>query len=285
MMMVLCDGKHFRVGAERVRRVALFFLDDSTRRALHVVVGPSESAELFLRGLWGLVRKYGHFGIMYMDHGPGFIALDTVEVVRRLAALLIWGEVRYPEGHGKVERFNQTTLAQALRAWDGQPAIDASFGALELRLNHWLDRYNETPHEGIDNQTPRAKFQGDTAPLRFDNDDAELLRAFVLQETRVVSKDHVISYDSVAYEVPQGLATRKITVHRNVLNGCLSILHDGRLQAIHPVDLAANATAQRARPETLESPTNYPLPQSAADMAFNRDHSPVVGPDGGFTDP
>ncbi len=42
--MVLCDGKHFRAGVGRLKRVALFFLDDATRFALEVVVGTSESA-------------------------------------------------------------------------------------------------------------------------------------------------------------------------------------------------------------------------------------------------
>jgi len=46
--MVLADGKHFRAGAKRLRRVALFFLDDSTRYGLEVVVGTAESAPLFL---------------------------------------------------------------------------------------------------------------------------------------------------------------------------------------------------------------------------------------------
>ena len=36
MMMILCDGKRFRAGVERRRRVALFFLDDATRKGLHV---------------------------------------------------------------------------------------------------------------------------------------------------------------------------------------------------------------------------------------------------------
>lgn len=71
MMMVLCDGKHFRVGPDRLGRVALFFLDDATRCALHVVVGSSESAELFLRGLYEMITKYGLFGIVYLDRGAG----------------------------------------------------------------------------------------------------------------------------------------------------------------------------------------------------------------------
>jgi hypothetical protein len=31
MQMVLCDGKHFRAGAARLRSMAYFFLDDATR--------------------------------------------------------------------------------------------------------------------------------------------------------------------------------------------------------------------------------------------------------------
>ena len=59
MEMVLADGKHFRAGAARLRRVAIFFLDDATRRGLHVVVGSSESAELFLRGFYEVLCAHG----------------------------------------------------------------------------------------------------------------------------------------------------------------------------------------------------------------------------------
>ena len=43
---MLADGKHFRAGAARLRRVALFF-DDATRYGLQVLVGTAESSELF----------------------------------------------------------------------------------------------------------------------------------------------------------------------------------------------------------------------------------------------
>ncbi len=44
MQMVLTDGKHFRAGPHRARRVALYYIDDSTRFGLHVRVGTAESA-------------------------------------------------------------------------------------------------------------------------------------------------------------------------------------------------------------------------------------------------
>jgi len=59
MDMVLADGKHFRAGARRLRRGALFFLDDSTRYGLGAVVGTAESAHLFLTGLHEAISPHG----------------------------------------------------------------------------------------------------------------------------------------------------------------------------------------------------------------------------------
>ena len=45
MQCVLADGKHFRAGGARAKRVALFFLDDATRYALEA--GSSLSRRTF----------------------------------------------------------------------------------------------------------------------------------------------------------------------------------------------------------------------------------------------
>ena len=154
MELVLCDGKHFRAGAARAKRVALFLLDDATRLGLHVVVGTSESAELFLRGFHETLRAHGRMGILYLDHGPGFVATAVAEVCRRLEIALVHGESRYPEGHGKVERFNQTVGKAVLRALDGRTDVDPVCAALELRLGHWLrETYNHTQHESLTGAT------------------------------------------------------------------------------------------------------------------------------------
>lgn len=150
MQMVLCDGKHFRAGATRQRRVAFTFLDDATRFGLNLVVGPSESAALFLRGLYETVRCHGRMLALYLDRGPGFIALDVADVCRRLEIRLVLGEAAYPEGHGKIERLNQTLKRSVLRNLDRRPDVDPACGALELRLRHWLrEVYNHTPHESL----------------------------------------------------------------------------------------------------------------------------------------
>jgi putative transposase len=281
MMMVLADGKHFRAGAQKLKRVALFYLDDCTRRGLTVAVGPTETTQLFLRGLKKLISKVGLFDALFLDNGGGFISDDTVHACLRLNVHLIHGTAGYPEGHGKIERFNQTASSLVLRGLPGAADVDPECAALELRLEHFLDvQYNLNPHESLELQTPLARWDADSRPLRFPESMRALDEAFVVTESRVVTKDNVVPVDGVDYEMPRGHARTAVDVSRNLVTGVLSILHDGRMVRLHAVDLAANAMDRRARrapaPDDDEG-----CPRTAASLAFDRDFGPVVGPDGG----
>ena len=286
MMMVLADGKHFRAGVRRRKRVALFFLDDASRFGLGVVVGTDETAALFLRGLHAVIRRFGFMDIVFLDRGPGFRADDTAAACHRLDIHLVLGTAAYPEGHGKIERFNQTAQAQLLRGLVGAADVDDDCGALELRLSHFLDHgYNRQPHESLGGQTPLDRFEADTRALRFPTTDAELADRFVVTATRKVAADNVISYDGADYEVPRGHAGTEITVRRHLLSGALSVVHDGKLVTLAPVDLAHNAVSRRAAPPAPAPDDDEAAPRTAAQLAFARDFAPVVGPDGGFPAP
>ncbi len=289
MDLTLCDGKHFRAGATRRKRVALFFLDDATRFALNVVVGPSESAALFLRGLYRSILQYGLMRALYFDHGSGFIAHDSVQVLRRLGVLFIYGRVAYPQGRGKVERLNQTASEQLLRLLDGRVEVDPDCSALELRLGHYLQqRYNRTAHESLQGKSPLERFHADPVPLRFAPSQSDLQRAFVVHLRRRVSRDHVISIGGVRYETPAGSAGTRTTVRRNLLDQTVRMLHQGRLVRLSPLDLQANARRPRSRSQPRSGQSSAAAshpPLSSAEIAFRRDLGPIVDAEGGFAEP
>jgi transposase len=279
MQCVLADAKHFRAGAGRLRRVALFFIDDATRYGLEVLVGSSESTSLFLRGLYELVRKHGLPDLLYLDHGPGFISADTFAVVQGgLGAWLIHGRAKYPQGHGVIERFHRTAHDQVLRGLDGAAEVDPDYGALTLRLRHYLRRYNDTPHETLEGDTPTQRWE-DGRPLRFPQDQADLQRRFVIRETRKVSADHVIKVQGRLWEAPRGLADTQVEVVRHVLDGRLWVLHEGRSILLSELDPHANATQSRGAARPLPSEG---IPLTAAGLALDQDLLPLVDPDGGF---
>ena len=279
MQCVLADGKHFRAGGSRRRRVALFFLDDATRYGLDVLVGPSESTAVFLRGLYDLVLKHGLPDLLYVDRGPGFISGDTLAVVHSgLGTWLIHGKARYPQGHGAVERFHRTAHEQVLRGMDGAAEVDPDCGALTLRLRHYLQRYNDTPHETLAGDTPGQRWE-QGRPLRFPEDETDLQRRFVVREHRKVSADHVIKIDGRLWEAPRGLGDTPVEVIRHVLDGRLWVVHEGRTVLLNELDPHANATAPRGADHPLPSEG---IPTTAAGLAYDQDMLPLVDPDGGF---
>lgn len=284
MQCALSDGKHFRAGGSRLRRVALFFLDDATRYGLDVRVGTSESAALFLRGLYEMVLKHGLPDLLYLDRGPGFISADTLAVVQGgLGAWLIHGTAKYPQGRGAIERFNRTAHDQVLRSLDGAADVDPDPAALTLRLRHFLDRYNDTPHETLGGDAPRQRWESGRQ-LRFPESTGDLYRRFVVTESRKVSRDHVIKADGKLWEAPRGLSEQSAQVSRHVLDGRLWVLHEGRNVELAELDPHHNASDRRARGSSPPLPSEG-VPTTAATLAFDRELSPLVGPDGGFSDP
>ena len=283
MDMVLSDGKHFRAGVARQKRLAMFFLDDATRAGLHVVVGTSETAALFQRGLFECISRFGFMTVIYLDHGPGFIALDTAAVIKSLEILLIHGETAYPEGHGKIERFHLTAIGDVLRNLDGRADVDPDCRALELRLQHYLaEQYGHRGHESLQQETPWQRFHRDAKPLRFPESVDKLRAHFEVWIERRVSPDGIVSISSVFYELPRGYAGQRVTLHRRLLDGTIGFLHQGRLIELQPVDLQANAHSRRARAKSPAPDPRPTPPPSAADLAYLREFGPIVEDDGGF---
>jgi putative transposase len=282
LQLILCDGKHFRAGRHRAKRVAMFFIDDATRYALDVVVGTSETCMLFLRGLNRTLRRVGKADLIYFDHGSAFDAIDSHAVLSSLDIGFVHGTAGYPPGRGKVERFNRTAEEDILRDLE-QDDVDPDCAALELRLSTWITEvYNRTPHTSLKKETPESRFLADDRPLSPYLNEQALRAHFFVPEERVVSNDHVISIDSVHYEVPRGLAGQKITVRRDVLDPThLRLDLDGSSVRLCPVDLHANANARRVAGATPTTPPPTSC-RTAATRTVERTLNPITDPEGGF---
>lgn len=283
MMMVLADGKHFRAGAQRLRRVAIHFLDDATRFGLGVMVSTSENTVLFLRTLRQVIHSFGLMKALFLDNGSGFVSEDTHTAVARLGVHLIHGTVAYPEGHGKIERFHRTENEQCLHGLDANPEVDPDPAALTLRLSHWLrEVYNHEAHEALGGASPAERFFADSRDLEIPEDPAWLDACFQTSVERTVSKDNVVRSGGQAYELPLGHAGTVVRLTRHLTQGTLLLCHQGRQVRLHPVDLKANAYSRRAQPARRDVPERTAPVRTAADMHYHADFAPLVGPDGNF---
>ncbi|MEK6707024.1 MAG: DDE-type integrase/transposase/recombinase [Bdellovibrionota bacterium] len=283
MMMILSDGKHFKAGIYSTPRVLFSFLDDATRMILACSVSSSENTRAYLRGLDRMFRKFGIPQMIYLDRGPAFISSETAQVLSKLGIALIFGKKRYPEGHGKIERYHRSLINDLLRSFDKNPAIDPSFEALEHRINHYLfEIYNRKTHsgEGMEEQSPYDKFFSDDRTLTPIRDLSIYEGAFILRYARRVSKDNIISFKDTSFEVPTGHALCMATIFHHLLTDQVSLLHDGRLVRLSPVDLSANAFARRAMPKPCNQQESQVMPNLAASILYEKAHSGLVDNDG-----
>jgi len=282
MMMVITDGKKFKAGVKRKRRVSMTFLDDSSRYGLSGVVGFTETSVLFLRGLWKVIEKWGLMSTVFIDNGSGFTSGDSKQVCAKLGIALIYGTEAYPEGHGKIEKYHQKLIAELLRGLDGNPDVDPAPAALEHRLVHYVTEvYNRDGHESLASDTPEKRFLEDPMPLR-PADLVEIRKLFILTKKRRVSRDHVVKVKGKLYETPAGYAGKIIKVFHHVLDGTVQMLHEQRLIRLAAPDLALNAISRRSAPPAREDETCRVPPKTSGMLAYEKDFAPVVGADGGF---
>lgn len=288
MQLVMADFKHFRAGPGRLKRLAVYLLDDATRFGLDVrVTTDGEDTETVLLAIARTLRKWGRFGVLYVDRGPGFRADDLQQVLARLGIGVILGTAGYPEGRGKIERFNRSLKSRLLRGLTTEE-VDPDPASLTLRLRHDLyEVYNHRPHEGLDGETPWQRFSAGRPLVPIE--EAALRAAFVVGVERHVSADHTVSVDGDLYEMPLGFARQQVTLERHLLDGG-SLHHPdrhGERMRLEPIDLHANATAGRARRLAEgETSNDTQKPVSTASMLRYAQHlGPITTPDGGFSHP
>jgi hypothetical protein len=284
MQMVLCDGKYFRAGVRRKKRLVFTFIDDATRKVLAITVTRTENKCSFLRGLYLVILHFGKMQCIYVDNGSGFISKDGYLICARLGIHIINGTEGYPEGHGKIERYNRTQYADLLRTLPGDPSVCDSFSSLETRIGHYtFELYNNRHHESL-GRTPNEKWRADSNPLRVVDDKDVLAREFVITKTHKVSADNIVKAGGQLLEMPFGYAGTKVEIAHDLLEKNARFLHDGKMILLKPVNLVDNAKTKRiGKPVKPEKP-HGPI-RTAARIAFDKDFASVVTDDGDFVEP
>lgn len=285
MDLVMCDGKHFRAGPKRRKRVAIIFIDDFSRMTLAVAVGPTENTDLFLKAFDKMCRQFGFPDVIYFDHGSAFFNKDTTTILARLKIKFVYGKKGYAEGRGKIERFNRTLKADLLRCLDGRDGVDDSCAALELRIHHYLtELYGKRPHESLaKDMSPWTVFFSDEKPLS-PIDEQKYRNVFLISERRRVSKDNVVMLDGIPHEMPSGYALRKVEILRDCQLDRYLFQHEEKQTQLRPLDPVLNSDGVRSRPRTLKDgddvhTTNI---KSAADLFFEKDFNSPLDEDGNY---
>jgi hypothetical protein len=150
-----------------------------------------------------------------------------------------------PVAKVKIGRFFWTARAQLLPTL--VEADTRSLDALNRRFWAWLeDECHETPHRGLEGETPLARWAATAGGLALPPDHLDEL--FLFEEKRKVQKDLTVSLRGVGYEVDASLVGETVTLRYDPARATRSItvlFRDRVVDVAKPVDVYANCSVRR----------------------------------------
>jgi len=232
--------------------VSLF--DDASRLVAHGAFCRGETA-LDIEGmLKQALLKRGVPVKLVVDNGAAYVAQILQGICARLGIVLVHGRPYAPESKGKLERWHRTCRDQFLSKVEERPI--QSLDDLNARLWAWLEQvYHRSPHEGLDGQTPLARYQQDLPKIRSLGPLAAKLDALCLHRVRrLVRKDGTVSYQGGRFEVPFELAGKTVRLlvdpHAETVVGVENDAGESIGQAT-PLDALANRDRRRHKPDPV----------------------------------
>jgi transposase InsO family protein len=251
----------------RHKTYLIALLDDATRVVPHAAFARSESVVAFLPVFARAIQRRSVPLRLYVDNGSAYRSRHLALVCAKLGVTLIHARPYQPQAKGKIERFFRTARAQLLPTL--LEADTRTLDALNRRLWAWLeDEYHETPHRGLEGETPLARWAATAGGLALPPDHLDDL--FLFDEKRKVQKDRTVSLRGVVYEVDASLVGETVTLRYDparATRGITVVFRDRVIDIAKPVDAYANCFVRRDHGTKSLTPTQ-PAPAPPAGLAL-----------------
>jgi putative transposase len=223
------------------------FVDDASRLVPFAAFYLAENAACFQDALKQALLRRGLPRRLYCDNGATFRTHHLQVICATLNISLVHSRPHKPRGRGKIERFFRHVRTAFLPHLTQE--ILGDLAELNRVFWAWLEaEYHQTPHGGLNGQTPLDRFLDDQALIRPAPEQLELwLRMSV---ARRVGKDRVVHLDGRLYEAPDGYAGETVDVLYDPYDPGRPV-HFRRKgetaeRPLRRLDLATNATLRRA---------------------------------------
>lgn len=222
------------------------FLDDASRMVPFAAFYLVENAACFQDALKQALLRRGLPRRLYCDNGATFRTHHLQVICATLNISLVHSRPHRPRGRGKIERFFRHVRTAFLPHLTQE--ILSDLAELNRVFWAWLEaEYHQTPHGGLNGQTPLDRFLDDQALIRPAPEQLELwLRMSV---ARRVGRDRTVHLDGRLYEAPDGYAGETVDVLYDPYDPGRPV-HFRRKgetaeRPLRRLDLATNATLRR----------------------------------------
>ena len=238
-------GPYVETNKGKVQSKLIAFIDDASRVCCHGEFFKDDSTDSLLAAFRTALYKRGLPESLYVDNGSNYTSKEIVQVCARIGCVLAHTPVRDGAAKGKIERFFRTVRDQFLiRELDL-----SSLEALNRQFTCWAEeRYNARTHS-ILGMSPLDRFALDRRRIRYLPPNEVNDELFFIELDRVTRADNTFSLQSVRYEAPRYLPSRKVQVRfaRSTPHARVVVFYQGeRMGQAHQLDMVANDRPPKA---------------------------------------
>ena len=267
-------GPRVPIGGRLGKSYLVSLFDDASRLVAHGAFCRGETA-LDIEGvLKQALLKRGVPVKLVVDNGAAYVAQTLQGICARLGIVLVHCRPYAPESKGKIERWHRTCRDQFLSEVEERHVL--SLDDLNARLWAWLEQvYHRTPHDGLEGQTPLARYQQDLPKIRLLGPLAATLDTLFLHRVRrLVRKDGTVSYQGGRFEVPFELTGKTVCLrvdpHTETVVGVENDAGEliGRAT---PLDALANRDRRRRQPDPVAAvPVKRPAGPNLVELVYEQ---------------
>jgi transposase InsO family protein len=258
-------------GRARRKAYLIAFIDDTTRLVPYCAFALSENTQSFLLVFKQALLRRGIPQRLYVDNGANYRSQQLALVCAKLGVALIHARPYQPAGKGKIERWFRTVRAQLLSRLASQDT--ASLDALNRRLWAWVEtEYHQTPHRGLDNQTPLDRWAMSGDKVRLPGVQLDLDALFLFEAKRRVQRDRTVSLNGRLFEVDALLVGRTVTLRYDPMAPAsrgIEVWHNEQfVSRATPLDAYANCFVRRHRPSQNIEPNTPAAPPRNSSLSL-----------------
>lgn len=239
-------GPYLKTPDGRKRRVYVIALtDDSSRLVTGAGVFFEDTFANLMSVMKGAVAKYGVPRMFNFDNGSAYKNKQMELLAARIGTTINYCKPYTPTAKAKVERWFRTMKDQWMASLDMRdfPSLDALGGSLLA----YVRSCNLSPHSSLKGKSPQERFFCEPGMVRRLSEE-KLKTGFLLEFSRRVSADSVVSIGNVEYEVDMRFARQRIRLRCSPdMEEVYAAQPDGGLIPVRLLNKQENASVKREK--------------------------------------
>ena len=226
------------------RKLAIIgIIDDASRMIVSCRIHDSDNIPSYLSTLSDAVRRHGIPKVLNVDNGSNYRSQAARTVCANLGISVHYDPVHTPQSKAKIERFFRTLKDSWMAGIDFRSF--RSVADFQRSLDEWISEYNNRIHSSLGGKTPAERYLEESKNA-IHRSEAEIEKAFMLEDVRKSTFDSLIVLDDVQYQLPARFADRKVRIVYSFDRTKVFVKDDeGTLTEVHVLDKVANSKRQR----------------------------------------